>query len=308
MQRPIRGFEFNIDTGSVVPLCCKVPRYGPHEDRVIRVLVEKLEKKNIIEDDEGPWGSQIVLASKPSQAHVHWSQFIFRLCVSYRKLNAITRPFTFPVTRCDDAVEGIGDAEYFLTLDYDAGYWQVAMNNASKEKTAFFTPDGKKHFNVMPMGATNAHPAFVAMVNKFKEAWDALYDTRIKHSAEANWIWLKDRLEEHVTETLKKKDEADATTLRVIQEALKEAKESMKARQTRQANTSRPGSAVIVDDVILFAKTLWKLLFYFTCVLAILKHHRVTVKLLKTRFVPKRAEFVGVDVMKEGNSPAQSKY
>jgi hypothetical protein len=84
------------------------------------------------------------------------------LCVSYRKLNAVTIPFTFPVTRCNDAVEGIGDAEFFLTMDYDAGYWQVAMDQASKEKTAFFTPEGKKHFNVMPMGATNAHPAFVA--------------------------------------------------------------------------------------------------------------------------------------------------
>jgi hypothetical protein len=136
--------------------------------------MEKLEKKGIVEDDEGPWGSQIVLASTPNQDHVHWSSFVFRLCVSYRKLNAITRPFTFPVTRCDDAVEGIGDAEFFLTMDYDAGYWQVSMDQPSKEKTAFFTPDGKKHFSVMPMGATNSHPAFVAMATKFKELWNKL--------------------------------------------------------------------------------------------------------------------------------------
>jgi hypothetical protein len=89
---------------------------------------------------------------------------------------------------------------------------------------------------------------------------------------------------------------------------MKEARESMKQRQHRQSTTSRPGSAVIVDDVILFAKTLWMLLFYFTCVLSVLMHHRVTVKLWKTRLIPKRAEFVGVDVTKEGNAPAQSKY
>jgi hypothetical protein len=127
MQRPVRGFEFNIDTGRMQPICCKEPTYGHHETRVIKVLVEQLESKGIIEDDDGPWGSQIVLASKPHQDHVHWSQFVFRLCVSYRKLNAVTRPFTFPITRCDEAVERVGDAEFFITLDLDAGYWQVAM-------------------------------------------------------------------------------------------------------------------------------------------------------------------------------------
>ena len=40
------------------------------------------------------------------------------------------------------------------------------MNQSSKEKTAFFIPNGKKHFNSMPMGATNAHAAFVAVVSK----------------------------------------------------------------------------------------------------------------------------------------------
>jgi hypothetical protein len=51
--------------------------------RAITVLVEKLKKKGIVKDDEGPWGSHIVLASKPSQGHVHWSQFVFQLYVSY---------------------------------------------------------------------------------------------------------------------------------------------------------------------------------------------------------------------------------
>ena len=45
---------------------------------------------------------------------------------------------------------------------------------SSKPKLAFFTPTGKKRFTVMPMGATNAHPVFVALVNRFKDEWDAL--------------------------------------------------------------------------------------------------------------------------------------
>ena len=87
--------------------------------------METLERKDIVEDDEGPWGSPMVLLSKPDQAYVHWSEFIFRLCVSYRATNAVTRPFTFPITRCDEAVERVGDAKYYITADLDAGYWQV---------------------------------------------------------------------------------------------------------------------------------------------------------------------------------------
>jgi hypothetical protein len=112
MQKHIQGFEFNIVTGKVEPICCKPTHYGPHEGRVITALVEKLKKKGIIEDDEGPWGSPVVLASKPDQAHVHWSEFVFRLCISYRKLNTVMRSFTFPVTRCDEVVERVGDAKY----------------------------------------------------------------------------------------------------------------------------------------------------------------------------------------------------
>jgi hypothetical protein len=42
MQRPIRGFEFNIDTGTVTPICVKPPRYGPHKHRVITLLIDQL--------------------------------------------------------------------------------------------------------------------------------------------------------------------------------------------------------------------------------------------------------------------------
>jgi hypothetical protein len=298
MQRPIRGFEFNIDTGKVKPICVKPPRYGPHEQRVITLLVEQLQEKGIVEDDDGPWGSQIVLASKPSQGHVHWSQFVFRLCVSYRKLNEVTRPFAFPVMRCDDAAEKAGDAAYFITMDLDAGYWQVNMRKSARAKTAFYTPRGKKRFRSMPMGAKNAHPAFVAMVTTFEDKWDRLYKQRELKQLKAKTKGTPEHKKKS-KEQRKGKDQE----LNTVDDWQKNYK-----AKTRQTNTSEPGSAVIVDDIILFATTAAILLTYFRCVIEVLKHYRVTVKLRKTRFFPKRAEFVGVDIMTEGNSPAESKY
>jgi RNase H-like domain found in reverse transcriptase/Integrase zinc binding domain/Reverse transcriptase (RNA-dependent DNA polymerase) len=174
VRKHIRGVKFHVDTGDAEPICVKSPRYGPHESRVISSLLEKLEQNGLIEDDDGPWGAIIVLAAKPNQEHVHWSQYIWRLCVSYRKLNAITRPFAFPIIRCDDAVQAIGDRKFYITMDLDSGYWQIEAEPASRSKLAFFTPNGKKRWTVMPMGATNAHPVFVAFVSRMKIQWDKL--------------------------------------------------------------------------------------------------------------------------------------
>jgi hypothetical protein len=115
-------------------------------------LLSELETKKIIEDDDGPYGAMILLAAKPNQEHVHWSEYVFSLCVSYRLLNAITRPFAYPIRRCDNAAQKMGNCEYAITLDYDSGFWQMPIESQSRDKTGFFTPDGKKHYNHLPMG------------------------------------------------------------------------------------------------------------------------------------------------------------
>jgi len=139
----------------------------------MNILVKTLEEKGMISDDDGPWGAMSILASKPNQDHVAWHEYLFRFCVSYRKLNAITRPFIFPTRRCDDAVESIR-GRWKIQLDMDAGYWQVALSEAAKAKTAFFVPDGKKKWEVLPMGCLNAHPFFCRMMECFKKEWDII--------------------------------------------------------------------------------------------------------------------------------------
>jgi hypothetical protein len=203
LKKPIRGYEFNIDTGTSKPICCKIPRYGPHETRVINQIVEGLQANGVIEDDDGPWGAMVVLAAKPDQAHKHWAEFIWRLCVSYRKLNTITRPFIYPARRCDDAVRALGLSRFYITMDLYWGFWQVALALASRSKTAFFIPGGKSRWTRMPMGGLNSHGAFCAIVDSVKRRWSKKFaekfedrfnsifvEVRIKdaHSADAEVI------------------------------------------------------------------------------------------------------------------------
>ena len=69
-KRPILNYEFAIDTGNAKPVCCRKPRYGPYESKIMMEQIEALLKNDWIERCEGPWGSSIVLAAKPHQENV----------------------------------------------------------------------------------------------------------------------------------------------------------------------------------------------------------------------------------------------
>ncbi|MGH7954401.1 MAG: hypothetical protein ACREOZ_00415, partial [Gloeomargaritales cyanobacterium] len=125
-RRPILGFEFCIDTGGAQPVSIRQPKYGPHEFKIIMSQIGSLLHNGWIKECVGPWSSSIVLAAKPHQEHVtNIENFVWRMCVSYRKLNSITKPFEFPIPRCADAVEDLGDASgrmYFISVDARQGF------------------------------------------------------------------------------------------------------------------------------------------------------------------------------------------
>ncbi len=66
----------------------------------------------------------------------------------------------YPLPRIDDSLAALQKGVFFSTLDMNAGYWQIPMDEASKEKTAFITEGGLFEYNVMPFGLTNAPATF----------------------------------------------------------------------------------------------------------------------------------------------------
>jgi hypothetical protein len=54
LRKHIRGFSCRIDTGDIKPVCCKSPRYGPHESKVIVKLLQQLQDNGLIDDNYGP--------------------------------------------------------------------------------------------------------------------------------------------------------------------------------------------------------------------------------------------------------------
>ena len=55
--------------------------------------------------------------------------------VSYWKLNQVTRSFTFPIPRCDAAVQYIDtEVKYVTAVDTDSGYWQVLAEEEARKR------------------------------------------------------------------------------------------------------------------------------------------------------------------------------
>ncbi len=54
-----------------------------------------------------------------------------RLCVDFRKINAITMKDSFPLPRIDDVLGLLQGQQYFSTLDLASGYWQIELEEDS---------------------------------------------------------------------------------------------------------------------------------------------------------------------------------
>ena len=101
------------------------------------------------------------------------------MCVSYRKLNDITKPFQFPIPRCDAAIVNLGcraNEIWIIILDTRQGYHHVSVRKIDRQKLAFFAPDKRKYcFNVIHFGPTNTPAFYTAMMKDFKDEWDTLF-------------------------------------------------------------------------------------------------------------------------------------
>ena len=101
-------------------------------------------QQGIITESNSPWAAPVVLVKKKDGST--------RLCVDYRKLNKVTIPDAYPLPRVDDTLDSLNGCKLFSTMDLASGYWQLAMAENDREKSAFATPMGLYEFTVLPMG------------------------------------------------------------------------------------------------------------------------------------------------------------
>lgn len=91
-----------------------------------------------------------------------------RLCVDYQKLNTVTKPDIYLLSRLEDVLHSTGDASHISTFDLRAEYYQISVTPQEKDKTAFITPFGLYRFHQLPFGLRNASVTFQRLIDRLK--------------------------------------------------------------------------------------------------------------------------------------------
>ena len=144
--------EHCIDTGNAKPVS-QPPRKVPFAFAdTEKKQIGKMLNAGLVRPSTSPWASPICLVRKPDGSP--------RVCVDYKKLNAVTVPVQHPVPRTDDCINALTGGTVFSVGDATSGYYQVSMRKEDIPKTAFTSKFGKLEFCVMPSGLTDAGATF----------------------------------------------------------------------------------------------------------------------------------------------------
>ena len=60
-----------------------------------------------------------------------------RFCIDFRKLNSKTKRDAYALPQINEMFDSLHGARWFSSLDIKSAYWQVEVEEADKEKTAF---------------------------------------------------------------------------------------------------------------------------------------------------------------------------
>ena len=80
----------------------------------VKQELKEILNAGIIEESNSEWASPIVLVRKKDKS--------LRLCVDYRRLNAVSEMEPYPMPRIEDLLDRIGRARFLTTLDLAKGY------------------------------------------------------------------------------------------------------------------------------------------------------------------------------------------
>lgn len=149
--------EHTIETGDASPIRQKA-RPIPLATRVeLRRILSDLQSRKVIEPSSSSWASPIVLVQKKDGT--------LRLCVDYRKVNAVTKIDSYPLPTIDTMLQSLRGKKWFSTLDLASGYWQISLSQEAKEKSAFTTTEGLYQFRVLPFGLASSPAVFQRLMH-----------------------------------------------------------------------------------------------------------------------------------------------
>ena len=123
---------------------------SPAVEKRIHEEIDRMLQLGVIEPAPPTcsWSSPIACVQKEGK---------FRLCLDSRKLNSVTVRDAYPQPKINGILSRLPKAEFISSLDLKHAFWQVSLEESSRDMTAFTVPNRPLYrFKVMPFGLTNA--------------------------------------------------------------------------------------------------------------------------------------------------------
>ncbi len=117
-----------------------------------------LLENSLAEPSFSSWAFPCILVKQSGGSH--------RFCTDYRKVNALTKPDSYPLPRIEDCIDQVGSATYVSKFNLLKGYWQVPLTSRAQEISAFVIPSGLFSYKVMSFGLRNAPATFQRLMNR----------------------------------------------------------------------------------------------------------------------------------------------
>ncbi|GFU12706.1 retrovirus-related Pol polyprotein from transposon 17.6, partial [Trichonephila clavipes] len=122
--------------------------------------VEKLLQAGLIKESNSPYSVPVTLAFKRDECKKT------RLCIDFRKLNALCKADSEPLSIMDSLLDKSARAKFFSILDLASGYWHVPIHPKDTEKLAFCTNFGLYEWCRLPFGIKVAPAIFNRLIRR----------------------------------------------------------------------------------------------------------------------------------------------
>lgn len=139
----------------------------PQDRKAVREFVQNKLRQGLIREATSPWNSPLLVVPKADGKP--------RVCFDGRKLNEVTIRDQYPMPNANVCLRRMKGSTIFSVGDMLSGYWQISLDEGSKQYTAFSCEDGQYEENSMSMGLVNAGATFSKVVHKVGEELPNLF-------------------------------------------------------------------------------------------------------------------------------------
>ena len=160
--------KLHIDTGDSPPIYIKRQIPVPMSQRpAVAEIIECMEKEGIIRKSKSPWAVPMLVVPKKDGR--------LRIVIDYRPLNKVLKKDVYPLPRIEDMLAKFYGMKFFTTLDLNSGFYNIEVEEASREKTAFVCFKGLYEYNRMPMGLSNSPAQMQRLAESILDAIDGTF-------------------------------------------------------------------------------------------------------------------------------------